>query len=420
MKPTTTQCHRSHIHLTAAVLLSTVVTVASHHAPALAQRQRAPQPALTRLENTRQDWTIRYEIHYNNIQNRRGSFGLMIDGGAAWAPLLPRTAISDAHTDQIKGTLTRRPAGTVTEFDVRDGYQSGASYATWRIEPGRVDDLNFVVDLPVSSYETRINEKIANARIWPTANWSPMLNSCLEPQRFIEVRDPVVARLVKQWTNGKPKKAKPYMLAKYLASKVLGHMQVSDNRFTHQIGGQQGVTTATGRVTGFDVKGAGHAAQQGKGTRYDFACLLTAVYRAAGLPARIVIGIDQTEQHTTSLPMAHAWVEFFLPFASPGAESVSGPVVTEKDGEWIPVDIYLQKQFSSRPPPLDRPWNFFGSHQRGQTLAPFSFHWVSPDMDHVINDARINPIGLTTSPGLLATVSNTTANVMGTPKRGGR
>ena len=58
----------------------------------------------------------------------------MINSGSAWAPIVPNTALSDMHADQVKGTLKRRPAGTLSEFDTRDGYQCGVAYAHWETE----------------------------------------------------------------------------------------------------------------------------------------------------------------------------------------------------------------------------------------------------------------------------------------------
>lgn len=399
----------------ASCVLAHVIMVAPLATSAFAE----PQRALSRIDNTRQNWTIRYEIRYGGVIDSRGAPGRAVDSGVAWSPIMPNTAMSDAHRKDVTGTLKLRPAQTITDFEVFDGYACGASYASWNIPPCKIEEVSFTVELPVSSYETRIDERRANQRVWPSAPWDTVLASCLEPQNFVESDDVLVGRLVERWTNGKPKRAKPYMLAKYLASKVLEYGRINDSQFKHDSGAQVTGRRSVSYVKGFDVSGAAAFAQQKRGTRYDLACMLCAVYRAAGLPARLVIGIDEPAQSETSLPMAHAWVEFFLPFEE-DEDAAAGEFVAEADGEWIPVDIYRQQQFSSRPPSLDRPWNFFGNNEYGESLAPFALHWTSPDTSHAYPEAYVSPIGLGTSPRLFVqTGGGINTTIMGTAKRGG-
>src|SRR5690606_6753609 len=104
----------------------------------------------------------------------------------------------------------------------------------------------------------------------------------------INPADRTITDLVKRWTNGKdPKSIKPVELAKWLAGQVQELMQVNG----------VGITTAdNGLIEGIQVRDAGRSAQEGEGTAHDMACVLCAVYRSAGLPARPVIGWDVSEE----------------------------------------------------------------------------------------------------------------------------
>ena len=49
--------------------------------------------------------------------------------------------------------------------------------------------------------------------------------------------------------------------------------------------------------------------------------------------------------------------------------------------EWVPVDVARQLETSSRVPPLDRVWPYFGRHEGLDTTIPLSFHFVLPDTE---------------------------------------
>jgi hypothetical protein len=158
---------------------------------------------------------------------------------------------------------------------------------------------------------------------------------------------------------------KPYVLAKYLASEVLERYEYRAQRV--DIAGRGGRGVFRGPVSeGFLVRGAAAAFRAGGGSPYDLCNLLCAVYRAAGLPARVVVGLDQRSASEPSLPDVISWVEFYL--AHPGTGS----------GEWIPVDIVRQREFGSRTPPLEQKWEHFGKNNEGEFYCPVSFHWHPP------------------------------------------
>jgi hypothetical protein len=74
-----------------------------------------------------------------------------------------------------------------------------------------------------------------------------------------------------------------------------------------------------------------------------------------------------------------SWVEFFLSREPPPPKQGEQPVVTAADGEWIPVDIARQIEFSSRPPPQDRRWEYFGHNEEFDEVVPMGFHWLPPE-----------------------------------------
>lgn len=223
------------------------------------------------------------------------------------------------------------------------------------------------VSYEITSYETEIDEERAMQIEWHTELFEdPVVVSSLAPQLYIESDDPFIVRLVEEWTNGEPKRVKPYMLAKYLAGKVVeyyqpseGYLEADDRVFVW--GGRPVIF-----LEGFNVDGAAVAARRRDGSPFDMANLLTAVYRAAGLPARVVIGYDERLDGKRGVAPFIAWVEFYL--HHPEA----------KRGEWVPVDIVKQREFSSQAPPLERRWEYFGRNDDSEHYCPLGHHWKPP------------------------------------------
>jgi len=260
--------------------------------------------------------------------------------------------------------LVRSPDMVDQTLLVDSGYQGNTAVAAAPLPAGRYSAIRLEYALRGAGRNTIVNEPRALEVPWPDGPWSLELALCLEPQLFVESDAAEIRALVDRWTNGDPKRAGPYHLAKHLAGRVLEHMTE--------------VTGENLRPDGFAVSGALAAAQSSRGTGLDLACLLCAVYRAAGLPARLVVCADAREGVLTTQVGARAVVEFFLPPERDWESPTPGEPVGADDGLWIPVDIQLQREFSSRAPRFEQAWPYFGNSDRLETLIPLAFHFHPP------------------------------------------
>lgn len=254
-------------------------------------------------------------------------------------------------------------------YRVMDGYQGPTDLMVLDVGPIENTVLTLEAQLDVRLWETEIDEVRADAVEWPTDPWPPQLVSALEPQLFVEPDDPAVRELLGRFLNGEdPRSVRPYALAKHLAASVVNYIEFTESD-RHAVGRGSNVAIAQSvLVNGFGVHGAVPMAITGRGNRFDAPCLLCALYRAAGLPARLVIGLDARSQQPGNevLPEIRSWVEFAL-------------LDDDRDvTEWIPVDISAQRDFSSRAPALDRVWEHFGRNRELDTLIPISHHWHPP------------------------------------------
>lgn len=364
-------------------------------APSLAQGQKKKSPptppraapALIRDPANQRDWTLHAEVRMRPIQPRGTDARALpatpffeLAGAEFLYPVLRGSAMHFGWIDRIKGEL--QISGRVVDKapEILDGYQSLSSIAVWEAGEFRTQSVVFIGEFPMTTYETRIDEKAARQRSWPGLPWSAEMALCLEPQLFVQSSDAAVQALVQEWTGGDPRRTKPYDLAKLLAGKVIQHMRVTIQPTSTQPRGPEVGKTPAIFLEGFNVFGAASAATEKQGSIFDLACLLTAVYRAAGLPARLVIGIDQEQSERLRSTIMRSWVEFFLP-SEPAVVPGEPPpaAVTSKDGEWIPVDIGRQWEFSNRPPPMNQRWQYFGHNEEFDFVIPIAFHWLPPE-----------------------------------------
>ncbi len=254
-------------------------------------------------------------------------------------------------------------------YETIEGYQGPTSLMRLTAPEISSNSLLFQIELDVRTWETRIDEARADAIEWPTEPWPPQLVSNLEPHLYVNPEHPAIQALLARFINGKdPRDVRPYALAKHLAGRVVDYIEFRDTDL-HSLGRSSSPSRGQSiLVNGFRVNGSVSMALTGEGSRFDAPALLCALYRAAGLPARLVIGYDADVQRKRAdgLPEMRSWVEFALLDEDRNAT------------EWIPVDITRQRDFSDRAPPLDQRWQHFGHNEEFDFVIPISHHWHPP------------------------------------------
>lgn len=323
------------------------------------------------------DWTLRavvtvrvnVEIDRKTKMPRKEDFD--IQTAAVVFPFLRETA-GHSRAGDPSGVLLIDNRECDKNPQTLTDYPSGTELGKWTMVDWKAEEVELQVTLPVTSFDTVFDEKAATRLGWPKDPWPPVPASTFRPQLFIDVgtEGPAdmtpVQDLLKKWTGGKdPKSLPPVTLAKFLAGEVVKHVQVSGNGLRYN---------RKGEVEGLDLQGAWETAKRGRGSEWDMVCLLTALYRQAGLPARTVIGYDVGDRKAgdkflgrNSSGSLRAWVEFALLDSS-----ATTPVV------WVPVDVVRLRKSSTRPPPLDKTWSFFGTHDELSGVIPFAFQFHPP------------------------------------------
>jgi hypothetical protein len=297
-------------------------------------------------------------------------------------PVVRESSSHFTHIGQISSRIRfndreqeQQPALSQGYNALLEGYPAGTRLARWTLLDKRGREMDLNLTLPVTCWSTTLDEQAAARVRWPEGNYPPEAASTFEPEMFINFgpdgqpyeNADAVAELVRRWTGGNPRQVVPLVTAKVLAVETM--------RFVRPSGDGLNFNRA-GELEGIQLKGAPNVAAEPRRqtTDWDMVTLLVAVYRAAGLPARAVIGFDRGEDDGRFLGgrgrrnALRAWVEFYLYDE------------TNRRGGWIPVDIVNMRASAGRI--RGNYWEdavpYFGTVRELQSVIPFAFQFHPP------------------------------------------
>ncbi len=322
----------------------------------------------------------------DNAVNAGNASGFVFQALTMVFPVAPSTAGADPVDDGIEGWLKVDDRKVATTARVAKKQSSGSSYpggtrlVQFSTRTGSGDDevpngvareVEMEIEVPMICYRTRFDEASALKVPWPKNDWPPVVKSVFQPQVFVETSydgtpydQTRLKELVKDWTHGDPKSVTPAMLAKEIAAAVVQNFQPS---------GDARSVLRTGELQGFSLNGLEQTLANNRCTEFDLTCLLTAAYRSAGLPARLIIGIETANvdkknflDNRTKQGQFRSWVEFAL------YDEANNTL------NWVPVDIVKLRKQSSRAQPLDRTWKYFGTHDELNQIAPIALQFHPP------------------------------------------
>lgn len=351
---------------------------------------------LIKRERARQ-WTLNAEVYLGQLTSVVGGYvinttvtaPIQLNSGTVVFPVVKRTAGNVFDEEPYTSELSFDSTVVSTKSTWIDGYPAGARFAKWTFANIESKGMRLKLAIPMTCARTVIDEDLARKVPWPQT-LPPIAQSAMQPQLgveftqqmgYIKRTDPELPPIDKQvadaqkavkerimkWTGGQdPKRLRPYELAKFLTQQTIRAVQVSGNGYN--------VNRDTS-MQGFELQGALATLETGRGSPHDLACLLTAVLRGAGVPARTVIGLDvRSERDQRTVAGRHkreamvTWVEFALIDPS-----------TQKE-MWVPVDPNELRRSPSIMNNLDKPWNYFGSHDDLDAYLPIAFQYHPPTM----------------------------------------
>lgn len=284
---------------------------------------------------------------YRDRIEAENQYQLTLEGAPLVFPLIPDGAYHTIDMARLKATLELDDIAVDSQFEVLPTSQADGRLARFVIPKFSGKHIEFFLDEFVTSYNARVDEARLRAIPW-TESWPPEVSAERQPQRYVESTSEEVKQLLERLTRGKHKDVAPFLLGKELARQVVNNFQVSGKNYYNDQNGQ---------FAGIEVEGAVKAIEKMRGTSHDAVCLYVALCRAAGLPARPVIGIDMKDKSKELI----SWAEFFVPSAG-----------------WVAVDLRRLFKAPGRAHDIMREWPGVGSNDELNFLVPISYHYHPP------------------------------------------
>lgn len=238
-----------------------------------------------------------------------------------------------------------------------------------KIPPANINTLSFRVEWPVICFNSTVNEDLAAKATWPR-EWPAEAQGYLSASNYIQSDSARYTNFVARVSEGKLRTVPIYYAAKDLVrAAILEHRNVRSNYVFSENGGA---------VRGYDLLAHRDLREKYSGVKSlntpsatDLVCDCVAVLRAAGIPARPVIGIQSGNAINpalfTSKARFVAWAEFYLPACG-----------------WVPFDPNMMRGTSMRNSKVQKAWQYFGTLDHlnrraaiAYDFAPFSRGWIS-------------------------------------------
>ena len=290
-------------------------------------------------------------------------------------PIILQGAYSkvDPSTITIAGQINGRThaAGTVP-WTLRGPHPDGTAEIVVEFVDIQAQSMGITMTWREQSWLADINEADAFTITWP-AEWPEAVKPYLQPGPWIQSDDKVITDFVARITQGNLRNVTPYSAAKELMRKTITAF--------NSISGTGNERRDLGQIEGLQLIGAAEATRTATGSPNDLACTCVAVLRAAGIPARPVIGIvkeitRELEQRT----QWRTWVEFYLPKAG-----------------WVPFDPNQMRGSGFQFKALDAPWPGFANIKDLDERIPVAYRfqptgsqWNRPPVWGWLYDGNVN------------------------------
>ena len=207
--------------------------------------------------------------------------------------------------------------------------------------------LTVEVQANVNSWSSRLDTGAAMQIGWPD-RWPAEVAPLLQPSALIESSAEIITGTVEALTKGQVRSVPPVQAAKLIVQDACTKFRVSETRMS---------LSQQGQLRGFAVVGAKAAAKAGVGSPADLVCICVAMLRAAGLPARPVIGIGSgTPGRGDEFGV---WAEVYLPRCG-----------------WTPFDPDKLQQQSIGTQDATRSWEYFGTMPGLQRRIPLAWSFA--------------------------------------------
>jgi len=326
---------------------------------------RPPIGPLQRYEPRRYD--LRFDVTLSTLQqlDARDRQNYDLKDAPIVLPVIFLDSFSKVDSDSVKAGLWLESRAEDPHLLLKSGFPFNTYLATLTVDSFSGQSLRWQVTYGVQVWSSRIDDDKAALIAWPK-EWPKEVQDGLQPQKYIESDDPIFAQEVQKISGNKLHMVPPYLAAKDIIRDCIKEIQVSGDGTNRgeaiTFGGGAGATTraaaAHNSIRGMNVMGAKNAALKKLGTPHDLVCVCIAMLRAAGIPARPIIGTLEDQKGIADFV---SWGEFYLPEAG-----------------WVPFDPMAMRGKGVRTMDVRKAWPEFGNMKDLNKRIPLSYYFIPP------------------------------------------
>jgi len=262
-------------------------------------------------------------------------------------PLVYQSTFSRMDPESVTAQLLLDAKPQNPKLTIKENLPFSTALGVMTIGRFTGQSVRWQVGYRLQTWSSVIDDTKAGQIAWPK-EWPKEVQDGLKPQMFIESDDPVFKETVERVSEGKLRLVPPYYAAKDLIRYAILNIQTSGDGVDHG---------AQGQIRGMEVLGAKEAATSGLGTPHDLVCVCVAILRAANIPARPVIGVQESPKNGKNEFVT--WAEFYLP-----------------DCGWIPFDPFVMRGKGIRQLDVRKPWPELGTMDDLNERIPLAYHFI--------------------------------------------
>ena len=268
-------------------------------------------------------------------------------------PIILQGAYSkaDPSTISISGTINGQifREGSIP-WSLRGPRPDGAAEIVVELIDLRAQSVGVKVTWTQQTWLPQINEVDAMCSTWP-AEWPEATRPFLKPEPWIQSDDQFLIDFVTRISKGNLRGVSPYGAAKELIREsVLAYKSIS---------GTGNERREFGLISGLQLIGASESARAATGSPNDLVCTCIAILRAAGIPARPVVGIvKEMTKDLKERTRWRTWGEFYVPKAG-----------------WVPFDPNIMRGSGFQFRGLDAAWPGFANIKDFNERIPVAYRF---------------------------------------------
>jgi transglutaminase-like putative cysteine protease len=309
---------------------------------------RPPIGPLKRYEPKVFDLTFGAGVSTLQQRNALDKFNYRLENAPIVMPIVFLGAYSKVQSESVKAQLWLESREADPHLELKSGFPHNTHLATLSVEQFVGQSVRWQVAYRLQVWSSRIDDEQAAKIAWPK-EWPKEVQDGLQPQTYIQSDDPVFAEEVQKISQGKLRLVPPYLAAKDLIRHCVNSIQIS---------GSANIRDEFKILRGMNVEGARQAAERKIGSPHDLVCVCVAMLRAAGIPARPVIGVRKNEHDKGEFV---SWAEFYLPEAG-----------------WVPFDPIEMRGKAVRNLDVRKAWPEFGTMKDLNERIPLAYHFLPP------------------------------------------